>query len=92
MVSRSKSGSANTASLEASVNKKLEDLSESLECLRTDFDALREDAGSAIDGIEEDIKAIVNDELASIKKALVKCQTRLGIDGYRMKNSFEEEG
>lgn len=91
MVSRSKNGSANTASLEASVNKKLEDLSESLECLRTDVDALREDAGSAIDGIEEDIKVIIADQLL-IKKTLIKCQTRLGIDGYRMKNSFEEEG
>jgi len=92
MASRSKSGSAVTASSKVSASKpakKKEDLSKQVKLNSDTIDGIIEHLEETVANLSRDMK-MIETNFSNIFKSLNHCETRLGINRKTLKNTFEE--
>jgi uncharacterized Fe-S radical SAM superfamily protein PflX len=92
MVSRSKSGSAVTASSTVSASKpakKKEDLSKQVKLNSDTIDEIIEHLEKTVANLSRDMK-MIETNFNNIFKSLNHCEIRLGINRKTLKNTFEE--
>ena len=92
MASRSKSGSAVTASSKVSANKpakKKEDLSKQVKLNSDTIDGIIEHLEETVANLSRDMR-MIETNFSNIFKSLNHCETRLGINRKTLKNTFEE--
>ena len=92
MASRSKSGSAVTASSAVSASKtakKKEDLSKQVKLNSDTIDGIIEHLEETVANLSRDMR-MIEINFSNIFKSLNHCEVRLGINRKTLKNTFEE--